>query len=586
MRRDKLSPGLLLAFEDYQQEGQEGLTTHKRSLGIVSATSDLKPTRSVVFIYCDEQADLSHLSQYGIRINQNTGSVRTAFLPLESLDALSEDPAIHRIKPSRKLHAHMDLAASKVKLPEFKNKTGLTGKGVIVGVVDTGIDPKHPAFAGRILRIWDQTLPGPGVKEGSYGVEVQGELLTISRDTNGHGTHVAGTSAGADSKYGGVAPEAELVIVKTDLQDAHIADAVRYIFRVAEDMDMPAVVNLSLGGHADSHDGMDSLSQIIDAESGPGKIVCCAAGNEGNDNIHGQRVVRSKKRHTMRFNVPYNQVGIVWLNGWYDGKGQLEVSLRSPNGFVTPYQAIITDGNPDQKYQLPDGRIEIVTSGPDPSNGDHNFFCQIRGLGVGRFGLPVSGGIWQLRVRNTSGNDVRLNVWTLDDKGGSVFFTGKSVEDSVKIGSPGASSSAITVAAYTTRTEYTDIDGKERQVGLDVDDISEFSSEGPLRNDAQKPDVAAPGAMIISALSADAGVPRSMMVSDKFVAMAGTSMATPFVTGVVALLLQKNPKLDAKTIKDLLCKNCSIPEKDPGTFDNKWGFGVINIENLPLADNA
>ncbi len=584
MRRDKLSAGLLLAFEDYQEEGQEGLDTHKRSLGIVSATSDFKPTRSVVFIYCDEQADLSHLSQHGIRINQNTGSVRTAFLPIESLDALSEEPAIHRIKPSRKLHAHMDVAPNKVNLPKFKNETGLTGKGVIVGIVDTGIDPKHPCFTGRILRIWDQTLPGPGVKEGSYGAELQEKILSISRDTNGHGTHVAGTSAGADSKYGGVAPEAELVIVKTDLQDAHVADAVRYIFRVAEEMERPAVVNLSLGGHADGHDGTDSLSKIIDAESGPGKIVCCAAGNEGNDNIHGQSIVHSEKRRTMRFNVPYNQVGIVWLNGWYDGKGKLEVSLRSPNGFVTPYQAIITDGNPSQKYLLPDGRIEIVTAGPDAANGDYNFFCQIRGLGVGKFALPVSGGIWQLRVRNTSGENVRLDVWSLDDKGGSVFFTGKSIEDSVKIGSPGASSSAITVAAYTTKTEYKDVDGNQRKVGLDIDEISEFSSEGPLRNQAQKPDVAAPGAMIVSALSADAGFPRSMMVSDKFVAMAGTSMATPFVTGVVALLLQKNPKLDSQAIKELFNKYSSIPHKAPGTFDNKWGFGVIDIANLSVAD--
>ncbi|CDN12149.1 Peptidase S8 and S53, subtilisin, kexin, sedolisin [Richelia intracellularis] len=585
MRHDKLSPGLLLAFENYEREGQEGLTTHQRSLGIVSATSNVKATRSVVFIYCDEDADLSHFSQYGIKINQERGAVRTALIPIESLDFLSEDPAIHRIKPSRKLHARMDVAATKVKLPELKNKTGLTGKGVIVGIIDTGIDPKHPAFEGRILQVWDQTLPGSGVKEGDYGVEVQGALLNISRDVNGHGTHVAGTAAGVDTEYPGVATEAELVIVKTDLQDAHIADGVSYIFRVAKDMDRPAVVNLSLGGHADSHDGTDSLSKIIDAESGPGRIVCCAAGNEGNDNIHAERIVNAQKCRTMRFNVPLNKVGIVWLNGWYCGKGELEVSLRSPAGFVTPYQRIIKDGNPSKEYQLPDGRIEIVTPSADPANGDHNFLCQIRGLGVDRFGLPVAGGIWQLRVRNVCDEDVRLNVWNLDDTGGNVFFTGISVKDAVKIGSPGASNSAITVAAYTTKAQYQDIDGNMRQIGLDENTISEFSSEGPLRNDFQKPDVAAPGSMIVSALSSDANFPRSMMVNSKFVAMAGTSMATPFVAGLVALLLEKNPQLDPPTIKELLRKNSLIPEKDPDTFDNKWGFGMIDMANLSLEEN-
>ncbi|BAY96871.1 peptidase S8/S53 [Tolypothrix tenuis PCC 7101] len=575
MRHEKLSPGLLLAYQDYENEGEQALTTHKRSLGIIAHKSSVKPTKSIVFLYCEPDADLSHLEQYGIRVNQSSGSVRTAFLPLQALDPLSEEEVIQRIKPSRKLHLRMDVAAGKVKLPEFKNKTGLTGKGVLIGIVDSGIDPKHPAFAGRILRIWDQTLPGPGVKEGDYGAEFTGEQITVSQDTDGHGTHVAGIAAGADENFSGVAPEAELVIVKSDLQDAHIADAVRYVFRVASDLKRPVVLNLSLGGHADSHDGSDSLSRIIDAETGPGKIVCCAAGNEGNDNIHGQTKIGAKKSASMRFNVPLNQVGIVWLNGWYDGDTELEISLRSPNGFVTPYQKIIKDGNPTQDYQLPDSRVQIVTPAPDKGNGDHNFFVQIRGNGPS----AVMGGIWQLRLRNTTDSDTRLDVWAVDDHS-SVFFTGKSVKDAVKIGSPGAASSAITVAAYTTKVQYTDIDNQLRDMGLELDTMSEFSSEGPLRNDAQKPDIAAPGAMIVSTLSANASLDRSMMLNSKFVVMAGTSMATPFVTGLVALLLQRDPKLDPVTVKDLLRKNSSIPGKPPGTFDSKWGFGVINAANL------
>ncbi len=575
MRHQKLSPGLLLAYQDYENEGEQALITHKRSLGIIAPKSTVKPTKSIVFLYCDSDADLSYLEQYGIHVNQNFGSVRTAFLPLQALDVLSEEDSIQRIKPSRKLHLRMDVAPGKVKLPDFKSKTGLTGKGVVIGVVDSGIDAKHPAFAGRILSIWDQTLPGPGVEEGNYGAEFTGTQLTVSQDTNGHGTHVAGIAAGADETYAGVAPEAELVIVNSDLQDAHIADAVRYVFRVARELERPVVLNLSLGGHADAHDGSDSLSRIIDAETGPGRIVCCAAGNEGNDNIHGQASVPAKKNRNMRFNVPYNQVGIVWLNGWYGGDSELEIALRSPNGFVTPFQKIITDGNPTQEYQLPDSRVEIVTPAPDKGNGDHNFFVQIRGNGPS----PVMGGIWQLRVRNTCATDTRLDVWTIDNQS-SVFFTGKSAQDCMKIGSPGAASSAVTVAAYTTKVQYTDIDSQVRDMGLELDAISEFSSEGPLRNDAQKPDVAAPGAMIVSTLSANADMDRSMMINSKFVAMAGTSMATPFVTGLVALLLQRDPKLDPAKVKELLKKNSSIIGKPEGTFDSKWGFGVINAANL------
>ena len=580
MRHEKLSPGILLAYEDYQREGARALTTHKRSLGIISPRSALKPIRSVVFIYCDEQADLSHLSQYGIKINQNSGKVRTAFLPIEALGRLSEEPAIERIKPSRKLHWRMDVAPEKVELPQFQQKNSqLSGKGVVIGIIDSGIDSAHPAFAGRILRVWDQTLSGKGVAEGGYGAELEDKYLAMSLDTDGHGTHVAGIAGGSDKEFCGVAPEASFIIVKTDLQDAHIADGVRYVFRVAGEMGMGAVVNLSLGGHADGHDGTDSLSKIINAQTGPGRIVCAAAGNEGNDNIHGQTNVSAGEMSTMRFSAPLNQVGIVWLNGWYSRESELEVSVRSPNGFVTPFQPVITDDNPSQEYNLSDARVEIVTPGKDPMNGDYNFFVQIRGTGDNQFNQPVPGGVWQLRLRNKSSKETRVDVWTLDDVS-SVFFTGKSIADSVKIGSPGCAASAVTVASYTTKAKYIDIDGKEREMGLELDTISEFSSEGPLRNDAQKPDIAAPGAMIVSALSSDADLDRSMIINSKFVALAGTSMATPFVTGLVALLLQRNPKLDPEALKELLYKNSSIPGKQKGEFDRKWGFGLIKAQNL------
>src|SRR5262249_25371689 len=153
--------------------------------------------------------------------------------------------------------------------------------------------------------------------------------------------HVAGIAAGSDPTFGGVAPEADLIMVKTDFMDAHIADGIRYIFRVAGELGRPAVVNLSLGGHSDAHDGTDSLSQIIDSESGPGRIVCCAAGNEGNDNIHAQTTVAAGGTSTARFFVPNGAVGVALLNGWYTGSATLEVAVRSPGGFVTNFQPVL-----------------------------------------------------------------------------------------------------------------------------------------------------------------------------------------------------------------------------------------------------
>jgi subtilisin family serine protease len=277
----------------------------------------------------------------------------------------------------------------------------------------------------------------------------------------------------------------------------------------------------------------------------------------------------------MRFRVPDGAVGIALLNGWYPGDSRFEVSLRTPGGFVTPWQKVISTGNPVGDYSVPDGQVQIVTPAPDPVNGDHNFFVQI--TGKGRF--PVKGGVWQLRVRNTSKMDGKLDVWAIDDAA-AVFFTGTSVKDTMKIGSPGASARAITVAAHTTKAQYTDIDGSVRDMGLEPDTISDFSSEGPLRNGAEKPDVAAPGAMIVSALSSDASFDRPSKISDKFVIMAGTSMATPFVTGIVALQLQRDPALEPEAVKELLRQSSSIPGQPAGTFDPKWGFGLIDALKL------
>lgn len=583
MIHEKIAPGLMVALEDYHRKGAAGLAAHKKLLGVIVDEDSTKPARAVVFIRCEENANLEHLGASQIRVNQAHGAIRTAFLPLTRLGELSDDAAVHRIIPSRYLQPFMDVAPGKVHLPEFRLKTNLRGKGVIIGIVDSGIDPKHPAFKDRILRIWDQTLPGPGVQEGEYGAEFSGALLQVSRDTQGHGTHVAGIAGGADPTYGGVAPEAELIIVKSSFQEAHIADGVRYIFRVASEMGRPAVVNLSLGGHGDPHDGSDPLSQIIDAESGPGRIVCCAAGNEGNDNIHAQIAVPQGGNRTILFHVPpsagEDAVRFSALNGWYSGRDQFEIAVRTPNGFQTPYQGVIADGAPMRVYDLPDGRVRISTPAADPTNDDYNFLIEI--LPSNGSYSSVTPGTWRLRLRGVQVNNGQVDVWALDNSQQfDVVFIARSVQDTMKVGSPGAAARAITVASYNTKSRWCDGEGKWHEMGIELDDISDFSSEGPLRNGGHKPEVAAPGAMIASALSGDSAVPPAYIIAPGYRVMAGTSMATPFVSGLVALLLEREPELDPETIKARLRENSRIPNQPAGAFDSKWGYGLLDVLGL------
>ena len=579
MKLEKIDPSLTLVLKNFKLEGLNSLKKHMNSLGIISPTENSpKLPRLVSFVYCDSKAKFDNLVTRNIIVNQKKGKIRTAFFPLDSLDEVSEDDRIKRIIPAQYLKMKMDIAPGKVNLPTFVNSTGLGGNGVIIGIVDSGIDPNHASFDGRILKIWDQGLSGPGVDEGHYGLELSGNMLTASRDVHGHGTHVAGMAGGMQPKFAGVAPKSKFLIVKTDFQNAHIADGIRYIFRVASDLGKPAVVNLSLGGHFDAHDGTDPLSQIISSEVGPGKIVCCAAGNEGTDNIHSQKVVAKNQVRSIRFMIPKQGPQWAALNGWYSGTDKIKISVKSPTGFNTPYQKVITGGDPTKVYDLPDGKVTIVTSPPDPSNGDHNFIVYVEPHNLSS--LPVET-TWKVLLRGELINNGRVDIWIFDnlDQQES-FFTGTSVSDSVKIGSPGSATEAVTVASYTTKNKWIDIDGVQRSIAFTLDSISDFSSEGPLRNEIQKPDIAAPGAYICSSLSADSELDRRFMVSQSLRMMAGTSMATPFITGIVALLLERDNNLDPNGVKSILRANARIPGHPQNTFDTKWGHGLIDMSQV------
>jgi subtilisin family serine protease len=338
-------------------------------------------------------------------------------------------------------------------------------------------------------------------------------------------------------------------------------------------------VNLSLGQHADAHDGTDPLSQTIDEAVGPGRIVCCAAGNEGNDNIHAQSAIAPSKQTTVRFAVPGSPGAVGLINGWYSGQNALEVAIESPSGSVTDLQPMIAGPNPVRSYQLPEGIVRIVTPPANPVNGDFNFLIEVQPIPTIP-GTLLQQTVWKVRLKNVGNSQARVDMWTVNGEETTVLFTGISVQNSMKIGSPGCSTSAVTVASFTTRNSWTDSAGIPRHVGFTLNDISDFSSNGPLRNGGQKPDVTAPGAMIVSARSNGGQFSQRFDISSDYVVNAGTSMATPFVSGVTALLLERNPQLDPNGIKVLLKQASTVPGVAPNVFDAKWGFGLIDTARL------
>jgi subtilisin family serine protease len=237
--------------------------------------------------------------------------------------------------------------------------TGQTGEGVVVGIVDSGVDLGHADLrradgSTRIVSLWDQSNDGGTPPGGfTYGTEWDSTAINAGTatqtDTDGHGTHVITTAAGNGratgngqpaGTYVGVAPKADVIAVKTTYAATAIVDGVKYIFLKAAALGKNAVVNLSLGTQAGPHDGTYGFDTLIDALTGPGKIVVASAGNRQDDDIHGRLTLGAAQADSMTLNVPtYSRNtgtdnDYLLFSGWYPGLDNVNVTVRSPNGHV------------------------------------------------------------------------------------------------------------------------------------------------------------------------------------------------------------------------------------------------------------
>lgn len=478
-----------------------------------------------------ERAAIPALAAHGAEINTVTDSgVMTAVVPVAKLHSIAAVAGVRKISAGQAVKKFMDLsaAAEGVNLPDTSfPRDENTGEGVIVGVIDTGIDIEHPDFIDdngdtRILSIWDHTLDPEDVggmtgkpmgfsygTEWSYTQINQGYDGCLHRDKDGHGTHVAGTAAGNGSAahykhsgpYTGLAPEAELLIVKFDFDnekdrnsDTAILDAINWIFQKAAAEGKPCVINMSLGSDYGPHDGSTAEERGIDDLTGAGKVVVVAAGNAGTSYdgnafetwgapIHGSGnsltgndiVIETSSDHYMP-DQPESPDDYLFFDVWYPGTDRCRVQVTTPSGLTYPPSMTgrnrnlwVTDGT-SGGFATPEGTIYVENVSGAASfwgteNGDNNLYIEISDAS----GTNPAEGKWIIEIIPLEGSGeyqawhgystslAQSYFWY--DSGTDTHdwgdFDDSSLSDNMMtIGKPATAFSAISIGAYQTKTEW------------------------------------------------------------------------------------------------------------------------------------
>jgi subtilisin family serine protease len=544
----------------------------------------------------------------GIDVQTVAGRHMTARCPLGLLEALSQTPGVERVQVAEVAAPHLDRSALDARSAALhpvldSTFTGLTGAGVVIGIVDTGIDWDHLDFHrrdghSRLLALWDQTSPvgtrPPGFTYGAYYDSAQIRLgLLDETDTAGHGTHVAGIAAGngratgsglPEFTYVGVAPEADLIVVKTNFNTNTIGDGVKFVFDQAAALGKQAVVNLSLGTQDGPHDGTYDMDLMISALTGPGRIVVASAGNSGATDLHGRVPVTGTTESAMTLSVPAyspksgSENDYLLFSGWYPGGDRVSISIVTPTGVSL---GPVGRGQ-ERQENTPDGTVFISNGMTSPANGDHEIYIEIYDRTES---LVPKTGTWTFRfnpVQAPEAGFVDMYLHQSQLGGGALARWVQGLTRNGVIGSPGTADSVITVGAHTTRTSWTSITGSTYSYGgtTVLDALAPFSSVGPRRDGAQKPDLSAPGQGILSSKSAEYAAAASGVATDGVhVLMSGTSMSAPHVTGAVALLLARPSWMGQgpTAIRDRLRVTTREDSYTGGVPNDAWGFGKLDV---------
>jgi len=614
-----LSPAAMMALES--------VTRQDTSLKSFTKATFLESTPTGSYIRGIAKVDplkisISQLSINEIIVDSKIDDIWTIRIPVKNYSKIAAVVGIIYFEADMPIRQMLDTAtiASGANRNLFKSLSiaKYDGKNVVVGIVDSGFDYFHPSFKdslgkSRIKYVWDQTMAGTNPKNFSYGYEITTnqalESLKTDNQFGTHGTHVLGIAAAGyfGKPFIGMAPNSDIILVayrspqfnneymSTSLSG--VLDGVAYIFQKADELNKPAVVNLSLGFHMGPHDGTSLFDQACDKLVGTGKILVGAAGNEGARKIHlGLNFTSSDttfKSFAAMGNGTYTSIDS-WgeINKTYC----VEISLynKSTGTNASTTKRICTSDNTFTTSRLigSDGKyadISIYAVKSSTINQHPRITIYINNPSVN---------LLLMKVNSLNKEPQKVNFWNdaygfssnFNSLGLSGYLDGDSNCSVGEIG--GTGKRIISVAAYTTKNAFKSAAGSTQKIAYYTPkgEIAPFSSKGPTIDGRIKPDIAAPGNGVVSTLNSyndNYTVNSGSTVMEKtensrsyiFGILQGTSMSAPVVTGIIALLLQENPTLTPEQVKFHLNQGANRDTKTGlkgAENNNVWGYGKIS----------
>jgi hypothetical protein len=634
-----LSLVLVTAFANAQERTLVGLR-----LGHYLKTAD--PGAMVDIFLEGPTSEVDRIvKEHGGTVKMKMRNWTSARMPAGRIRELNTEPAVRSIQcsvgggqtlnDSMRVKTHIDqVQAGLAPLPR-----GYDGEGVVIGTVDTGLDLTHPdlqdSLGGtRVLYYWDhhQPVAGNTPAEFGYGQEWNkdeidaGDCPVGETDAGGHGTTVAGTAAGnggLTGHYIGAAPKSDVIIVSAVVNNnpsflAQVADGVKYVFDHATAMGKPAVVNLSLGSYLGSHDGLDPAALFIDSmvTAAPGRSVVCAAGNSGcfpdyqlrmevdadtsfawiktnpNSGFGGPAAYIDFWGDTADMNDIQFSIGADRVTGGYVYRGRLPFrNVQSSIDLETDETLLSFDGNTlatcTTLTTVRGGQYNLQILLYNPDSADYYWRIMMTGDGLCDAWDNNGFGLSEI-VSATSTPDLP----TVAEYPPMANYVLASIERGI-VDSWACSPHVIGVANYNNEMVYTAINGTVVDLGGTEGDIAFCSSHGLTRTGLQKPDLAAPGDVTFSAIPLDyiplylANPPALLALGadTMHVRAGGTSIASPAVSGAVALYLQKCPYATQAQIMEALTST-AFPDAFTGTVPNNiFGHGKLDAFAPMVATN-